>query len=79
MAPRSDDARALGKAITDLRRKAGISQEDLAAKAGMHRTYVGGIERGERNPAFANLLRISEALAVTPSELLRQFERERRR
>lgn len=42
----------------------------------MHRTYVGGIERGERNVSFANLLKLADALVVTPSQLLERYQRE---
>lgn len=59
-----------------LRAEAGISQEGLADRAGMHRTYVGGIERGERNVSFANLLKLADALVVTPSQLLERYQRE---
>jgi transcriptional regulator with XRE-family HTH domain len=50
--------------------RAGLSQEKLAAVAGLDRTYVGGIERGERNVALINISRLAEALNVHPSELL---------
>lgn len=53
----------------------GISQEAFAASCGLHRTYIGGIERGERNVSFANLLRIADALGVRPAELLDRYER----
>ena len=43
--------------------------------SGMHRTYVGGIERGERNPSFTNILRVAEALGLTASELMALAER----
>jgi transcriptional regulator with XRE-family HTH domain len=74
MAARSPQHAALGQAIRQLRRASGVSQEALAASCGLHRTYVGGIERGERNVSFANLLRISEALDVRPSELMGRYE-----
>ena len=74
MAARSPQHAALGLAIRQLRRASGVSQEVLAASCGLHRTYVGGIERGERNVSFANLLRISEALDVRPSELMSRYE-----
>ncbi len=74
MTPRSAEHAALGQAIRELRAKAGLSQERLADEAGLHRTYVGGIERGERNVSFGNLLKLANALAVRPSELLARFE-----
>jgi transcriptional regulator with XRE-family HTH domain len=73
--PKSLEHVALGRAIRELRRGAGISQEGLADRSGLHRTYVGGIERGERNVSFSNLLRLANALGVRPSELLARSER----
>jgi transcriptional regulator with XRE-family HTH domain len=73
--PRSLEHVALGLAIRELRRGAGISQEVLAERARLHRTYVGGIERGERNVSFGNLLRLADALGVRPSELFARYER----
>lgn len=58
-----------GNRIKELRRAKGLSQEELAFKAGLHRTYLGGIERGERNPSLKNITAIAEALAITLSEL----------
>ncbi|MBX5470422.1 MAG: helix-turn-helix transcriptional regulator [Thermoleophilaceae bacterium] len=74
MRPVSDEHAALGRAIRELRLEIGLSQEELAAEAGMHRTYVGGIERGERNVSFGNLLNLSNALRVRPSVLLERYE-----
>jgi transcriptional regulator with XRE-family HTH domain len=53
-----------GARIRHLRLKAGLSQEDLADKSGLDRTYVGGIERGERNPSLKNITRLALALQV---------------
>ncbi len=75
MKPRSPEHVALGRAIRELRRAAGISQEVLAERARLHRTYVGGIERGERNVSFGNLLRLADALGVRPSEFFARYER----
>lgn len=75
MPARSQDHLALGQAIRELRRAGDISQEGLADRAGLHRTYVGGIERGERNVSFGNLLKLAHALGARPSELLARYER----
>jgi transcriptional regulator with XRE-family HTH domain len=75
MATRSKDHVALGQAIRELRISSGLSQEAFADRCGLHRTYVGGIERGERNLSFANLLRVASALGLRPSELLVRYER----
>lgn len=64
----------LGARIRARRRRLGISQEALADLAGLHRTYVGGIERGERNVAVLNLLRLARALKLRPSSLLRSLD-----
>lgn len=60
----------LGVTMRHLRKRLGYSQEALAEKAGLHRTYVGAVERGERNVSLENILRIARALKVTPSQLL---------
>lgn len=75
VAARSTQHVALGRAIRELRADARVSQEEFAARCGLHRTYIGGIERGERNVSFANLIRIAEALGKRPSELLLRYER----
>ena len=67
---------ALGAAIRHFRQTEGVSQEELAARAGLHRTYVGGVERGERNPSFLSLLRLAEALATPLSEIVLWLEAE---
>jgi transcriptional regulator with XRE-family HTH domain len=66
---------ALGLAIREVRHERGLSQEALADGAGLHRTYVGGIERGERNVAFLNILKLADALGASPAELLARYER----
>ena len=65
---------AVGRAVRDLRSARGMSQEDLAFVTGMHRTYVGGVERGERNPTLIALSRVASALGVRPWELLLRAE-----
>lgn len=64
------DPRALlGERVRALRRLQRISQEELAARAGVHRTYLGGVERGERNPSLRNIARIAAGLGVAAAEL----------
>jgi transcriptional regulator with XRE-family HTH domain len=60
---------AFGRRLKTLRKNLGYSQEVLAEIAGLHRTYVGGVERGERNISLTNIWRIADALGVPPSEL----------
>jgi len=64
-----------GKAVRRVREQKGLSQESLADLCHLHRTYIGGIERGERNVGLLNLLRLSKALKVLPSELLQDFDK----
>jgi transcriptional regulator with XRE-family HTH domain len=60
----------LGRRVRTLRTAKGLSQEKLAEKAKVHRTYVGSLERGERNVALINIVRLADALEVDPSELV---------
>jgi ribosome-binding protein aMBF1 (putative translation factor) len=60
----------LGARIRALRKARGLSQEAFAAECGLDRTYVGGIERGERNVAIRNLALIAKGLGISMSELL---------
>lgn len=69
---------AFGQRVREIRKARGWSQEELAHRAGLHYTYVGGIERGERNPALVNIGRIARALGVAPGELF-EFDRGRGR
>lgn len=62
-----------GKRIRQLRLAKGWSQEDLAARSGLHPTYIGGIERGERNLGLNNLLKLARALDEHPSALFADF------
>lgn len=59
----------LGRRIRELRRAKGLSQEAFADLCGLHRTYVGSIERGERNVAIDNIEKITLALSTTISQL----------
>ncbi len=64
----------LGKTIRKLRSKLGISQEELAYRADIHRTYMGDVERGERNIATLNIVKIAKALKVKPSVLFSDLD-----
>lgn len=59
-----------GKNVRRLRDKAGLSQEELAFRAGMRRTYLSDLERGTRNPTVRALGRLAVALNVAPARLL---------
>ena len=60
----------LSKNLRDYRKKTGMSQEKLAFEAGLHRTYVSGIERGVRNPSVESLEKIAKQLKVPVWKLL---------
>lgn len=61
----------VGRNVRQARQQAGLSQEALADKAGIDRTYVSGVERGVRNPTVTILARLAEALGVQAADLLR--------
>jgi transcriptional regulator with XRE-family HTH domain len=77
--PRSPAQAALGDAIREKREDLGYSQEELADATPMHITYLGGLERGVRNPSYETLLKLASALGTTPGALLTTAERQRRR
>lgn len=68
----------IGKAIRSARKKAGISQEELASRAGIHATYVSQLERDVKSPTVNVLVRICDALDVRASDLIREIEKSRR-
>lgn len=61
---------AFGQAVKVRRLELGLSQEAFAEKAQLHRTYIGGIERGKRNVALVNIIQIAQALELLPEEFL---------
>jgi transcriptional regulator with XRE-family HTH domain len=63
-----------GKRVRELRRKQRISQEGLADIAGVHRTYMGSIERGEKNISLENIVKVARALRVLPKELFAKIK-----
>ena len=66
-----------GAAVRRLRRERGWSQEELADRVGIHRTYIGDVERGRRNIGLVNIGRIASALRVTLSALMDEVESRR--
>ena len=67
--PKASTKVLFGKAIRALREDRGYSQEELAERAGLHRNYVGGVERGERNVALENIVKLAGALSVRTKDL----------
>jgi transcriptional regulator with XRE-family HTH domain len=61
-----------GKRVLEERLMLGFSQEELAHRAQLHRTYLGGVERGQRNIGLINILRIAEALNIPPARFFEQ-------
>ena len=66
----SDIQKKFGDKIRELRKQKGFSQEKLAFKSGLHRTYISDIERGSRNVSLKNIEKIAKALSVSPKSLL---------
>lgn len=64
-----------GDFVRKQRKAKGMSQEQLADKAELHRTYIGMIERGEKNITLLNILKIANALEIAPSTLLSEFKK----
>lgn len=62
--------KGFGEYLRAIRRGKGLSQEALAFACELDRTYIGGIERGERNVSLINIYKIARALGVTPKELM---------
>ena len=73
------DLKRFGARVRAERERIGLSQERLAARARLNRTYIGGIERGERNVGLLNVLRLARALGVRPSELLSDLKEQKSR
>lgn len=65
-----DLQRIVGKNLRAYRQAKGLSQEAFAELVGMHRTYIGGVERGERNLTLATVERYAEAIGLDPLDLL---------
>jgi transcriptional regulator with XRE-family HTH domain len=66
-----DTLKHFGQKVRELRTKKGISQEELAELAGLHRTYISSLELGKRNVSLINVFALAKALGVTPDKLLK--------
>ena len=66
--------RSFGQRVREIRTKRGWSQEQLADACELHRTYIGGIERGERNVSLINVQKIATALGVSIADLFLQAD-----
>jgi len=67
--PKASVKTIFGTALRTLREERGYSQEGLAEQAGLHRNYVGGVERGERNVALENIVKLAQALSIRTKDL----------
>lgn len=65
-----DPKTVLARNVRRLRTAAGLSQEELAARAGLHRTYISSVERRQRNVSLENIYALASALGCDPRELL---------
>ncbi len=73
--PISTDPRLLfGKRLRELRLRKGFTQEELADRAHLHRNYVGGVERGERNLSLLNIVELAHALSIRAADLLKDIQ-----
>ena len=66
----TDPRIVFGKRVRELRLERRLSQEKLAELADLHRNYVGGVERGERNVSLLNIVKLAHGLSVRPSKLI---------
>jgi transcriptional regulator with XRE-family HTH domain len=71
----AQERRWLGRAIREARARRGLSQEELGFRAGLHRNFVGALERGETNPTFNTLLHVMSGLDLALSVVVGMYER----
>jgi transcriptional regulator with XRE-family HTH domain len=75
--PQSPEHDVLGATVREIRARRGLSQEQLGVASWLHRNYIGAIERGEINPTFRVLMKLSHGLGMTSSEIFALFEQRR--
>lgn len=69
-----DDLKVFGEVVREFRSQLAVSQEQLAAIADLHRTYISLLERGLRNPSLTVIRRLADALGVSATDLVAAFE-----
>ena len=78
MQHRQTALKSFGQLIHERRKALGISQEELAFRADLDRTYVSGLERGVRNPSLTAIVKVATGLGITTDKLLKGLETEKR-
>ena len=63
-----------GQLLQEIRKKRGLSQEELGFESGYHRTYISLLERGLKNPSLKTIFQLARALKIRPSEIIRRIE-----
>ena len=79
MSSKHENLQKIGKIIVSTRKDLGISQEELAVRAGVGRTYMGRVERGEQNMSMQSLIKIAFALKTDPGSLLPKLSKLKRK
>lgn len=73
--PRTSRQARIGKAVKAVRTAQGLTQEDLAAKADLHPTYISDVERGARNPSWDVIARIAEGMEVPAATIAAEYDK----
>ena len=68
--PKPDPRSLFGRRVAELRKAQGLSQEALSLESGLARSYLGGVERGQRNIALLNICRLAKALGIKAADLM---------
>jgi transcriptional regulator with XRE-family HTH domain len=74
VAPTPDYRQALGRAVAHRRAELGLTQEELALRAGLHQRWISNVETGKRNPSYVSLRRLATGLDLSAAELIARAE-----